>query len=166
VTSDDDWSDDQSEKPEESEEDQWDDMEDVIDSAMASATARFASGVSPVHLSKIWRISHEEAKRTLENTSHLLHRGQQTPSCQESTGLTTECSDTDGSKTISTWIPSLLLRRVESLAGDIAAASCLSQTKGFVYTVPMKRKGEVLLAMKQFAKEIGAPDAFVADMSG
>jgi hypothetical protein len=38
--------------------------------------------------------------------------------------------------------------------------------KGFVYVVPMKRKGEDVLAMKQFAKEIGAPDAFVADMSG
>ena len=30
----------------------------------------------------------------------------------------------------------------------------------------MKKKSEVLLAMKQFAKEIGAPDSFVADMSG
>jgi hypothetical protein len=30
----------------------------------------------------------------------------------------------------------------------------------------MKRKGEVLQAMKQFAKEIGAPEAFVLDMSG
>jgi hypothetical protein len=38
--------------------------------------------------------------------------------------------------------------------------------KGFVYAVPMKWKDEVLLALKQFAKEIGAPDAFVADMSG
>ena len=38
--------------------------------------------------------------------------------------------------------------------------------KGFVYVVPMQRKGEVLQAMKQFAKEIGAPDTFVADMSG
>jgi L-rhamnose mutarotase len=65
---------DQSEEPEESEEDQWDDMEDVIDSAMASATARFASGVSPEHLFKIWRISHEDALRTLENTSRLLQR--------------------------------------------------------------------------------------------
>ena len=37
--------------------------------------------------------------------------------------------------------------------------------KGFVYVVPMRRKGEVLQALKQFAKEIGAPDAFVADMS-
>jgi hypothetical protein len=74
VTSDDDWSDDQSEEPEESEEDQWGDMEDMIDFAMASATAIFASGVSPEHLSKIWRISHEDAQRTLENTSHLLQR--------------------------------------------------------------------------------------------
>ena len=37
--------------------------------------------------------------------------------------------------------------------------------KGFVYIVPMQRKGEVLQALKQFSKEIGAPDAFVADMS-
>ncbi len=38
--------------------------------------------------------------------------------------------------------------------------------KGFVYVVPMKKKSEVLLAVKQFAKEIGAPEAFIADMSG
>jgi hypothetical protein len=30
----------------------------------------------------------------------------------------------------------------------------------------MKRKGEVLLALNQFANEIGASDAIVADMSG
>ena len=38
--------------------------------------------------------------------------------------------------------------------------------KGFIYVVPMKRKSEVLLAIKQFAKDIGGPDSFVADMSG
>ena len=38
--------------------------------------------------------------------------------------------------------------------------------KGFVYVVHMRRKGEALHAIKQFAKEIGAPDAIVADMSG
>ena len=38
--------------------------------------------------------------------------------------------------------------------------------KGFIYVVPMKKKSEVLLAIKQFAKEIGAPDSFVTDMSG
>jgi hypothetical protein len=30
----------------------------------------------------------------------------------------------------------------------------------------MKRKGEVLLALNQFANEIGASGAIVADMSG
>ena len=30
----------------------------------------------------------------------------------------------------------------------------------------MKRKPDVLLAIKQFAKEVGAPNSFVADMSG
>ena len=38
--------------------------------------------------------------------------------------------------------------------------------KGFVYVVPMKRKSEVIYAIKQFAKEVGAPDALIADMSG
>ena len=35
--------------------------------------------------------------------------------------------------------------------------------KGFVYVVPMRTKSEVLHAVKQFAKEIGAPDAIIAD---
>jgi hypothetical protein len=74
VTGDDYWSDDQSEESEEFEEDQWDDMEDVIDSTMAFATARFASGVNPEHLSKNWRISHEDAERTLDKTTYLLQR--------------------------------------------------------------------------------------------
>ena len=38
--------------------------------------------------------------------------------------------------------------------------------KGFIYVVPMKKKSEVLLAIKQFARENSAPDSFVADMSG
>jgi hypothetical protein len=38
--------------------------------------------------------------------------------------------------------------------------------KGFVYVIPMKSKAEVLQAVKQFAKEIGAPDAIICDMAG
>ena len=38
--------------------------------------------------------------------------------------------------------------------------------KGFVYVVLMSSKNEVPLALKQFAKEIGAPDAIIADASG
>jgi hypothetical protein len=58
----------------ESEEDEWAKMETEINLVLASATATFASGVSPEHLSKVWSISHEDAKRTIGNTSHLLER--------------------------------------------------------------------------------------------
>ena len=37
--------------------------------------------------------------------------------------------------------------------------------KGFVYVVPMRQRSDLLAAMKQFAKEIGAPDAIGCDMS-
>ena len=43
-------------------EDWFDAMEDDVDDYMASAVASFASGMMPEHLSKVWRISHEEAK--------------------------------------------------------------------------------------------------------
>jgi hypothetical protein len=165
VTGDDCWSDDQSEESEESEKDQWDDMEDVIDSTMASATARFASRVNPEHLSKIWRISHEDAERTLDNTTNLLQR----------------TTNPELSRKYGTNDRMLRYKRIRDyfymdtfFATKEGGKSSMGHTccqlfvtdKGFVYVVPMKRKGEVLLAMKQFAKEIGAPDAFVADMSG
>ena len=35
--------------------------------------------------------------------------------------------------------------------------------KGFMYVVPIKPKKEVIQAVKQFPKEIGAPDATVSD---
>ena len=35
--------------------------------------------------------------------------------------------------------------------------------KGFVYIVPMKSESQVLQAIKQFAKAIGAPDALICD---
>ena len=38
--------------------------------------------------------------------------------------------------------------------------------KGFIYVVPMRRKSEVLQAIKQFAKEIGVPTSIIADMAG
>ena len=38
--------------------------------------------------------------------------------------------------------------------------------KGSVYVVLMQRKSEVLQAIKQFAKEIGAPTAIIVDMAG
>ena len=38
--------------------------------------------------------------------------------------------------------------------------------KGFLYVVPMKSKKEALQAIKQFVKEIGAPEAIISDGAG
>ena len=38
--------------------------------------------------------------------------------------------------------------------------------KGFIYVVLMKSKKEVPQSVKQFAKEIGAPDAIICDTAG
>ena len=37
--------------------------------------------------------------------------------------------------------------------------------KGYMYVVPMRSKSDVKHAIKQFAKEIGALDAIIADMA-
>jgi hypothetical protein len=165
VTSDDDWSDDQSEESEESEEDQWDDMEDVIDSAMASATARFAAEVSPEHLSKIWLISHEEAQRTLENTSHLLQRTTN-PELSRNYGTNDRMLRYRRIKNYFYMDTFFATKKGGKSSRGHSCCQLFVTDKGFLYVVPMTRKGKFLLAMKQFAKEIGAPDAFVADMSG
>ena len=38
--------------------------------------------------------------------------------------------------------------------------------KGFIYVIPMRRKSKLLQAIKQFAKEIGAPTSIITDMAG
>jgi hypothetical protein len=165
VRSNDDWSEDQPEGYEESEEDQWHDMEDVIDSAMASATAGFASGVNPKHLSKIWRISHEDAERTIDNTTHLLQR---TANPELSRNYRTNDRMLRYKRIRDYFYMDTFFATKKGGKSSMGHSCCqlFVTDKGFVYVVPMKRRGKVLLAMKQFANEIGAPDAFVADMSG
>ena len=35
--------------------------------------------------------------------------------------------------------------------------------KGFFHVIPMTKKSEVTMALKMFAKDIGAPDAIICD---
>ena len=54
----------------EAESDLMDMVEDDLDDLMASTTqAGKPRGLDPKHLSKIWRISHEDAKNTIDVTS-------------------------------------------------------------------------------------------------
>ena len=144
-----------------------DDTNDVLlDNLMAStAQAGKSRGVDPKHLSKIWRISREDAQRTIDVTTQMSIR----------------TDDPVLSRNYSTHDRMLRYKRIKDLffmdtffstkkGGQSSRGHTCCQLfvtdKRSTYVVPMKRKSEVLLAIKKFAKEIGVPDSFVADMSG
>ena len=56
-------------------------------------------------------------------------------------------------------------KKLRSSRGNICAQLFVTN-KGFLYVVPMRTKGDVLHALKAFAKAVGAPEAFVLDPSG
>ena len=140
--------------------------EALLDNLMASTAQDGKSrGVDPEHLSKIWRISHDDAKRTIDVTT-------QTSIQKDNPVLSRNYSTNDRM---------LRYKRIKDFffmdtffatkkGGQSSRGHTCCQLfvtdKGFIYVVPMKRKSEVLLAIKQFDKEVGAPDSFVADMSG
>ena len=134
-----------------------------FDEVMQSAThARITRDVTPEHLSKIWKIDLDTAKRTLEVTSQHCAR---TP-------------PEDLSRNYSTNDRMLRYRRIKEhffmdtfyatkKAGKSTRGNTCCQLfvtdKGFVYVVPMKKESEILHAIKQFAKAIGAPETIIAD---
>ena len=138
--------------------------EALIDYFMAStAQAGKSRGVDPKHLSKIWRISHEDAQRTIDVT----------------TQTSTRTDDPVLSRNYSTNDRMLRYKRIKNMffmntffatkkGGQSSRGHTCCQLfvtdKGFIYVVPMKKKSEVLIAIKQLPRK-SAPDSFVADMS-
>ena len=84
-------------------------------------------GVTPEHLSKIWRISPEDAKRTIDTTTQTSVRTQD-PTLSRNYG-TNDRMLRYKSRTISLWIPSLLLRKVDDPLEVIHVANSLSLTR-------------------------------------
>ena len=138
----------------------------LLDNFMASTSqAGKSRGVDPKHLSKIWRISHEDAQRTIDVTTQ--------------TSIRTD--DPTLSRNYSTNDRMLRYKRIKDFffmdtffatkkggqsSRDYTCCSLFVTDIGIIYVVPMQKKSEVVLAIKQFAKEIGAFDPLVADMSG
>ena len=140
--------------------------EDLYEFFQASGTtASQTSGVSPEFLSKIWRIDVKDAKRTLEMMTQLLKHSED-PTLQRnySTNDRMLCY-----KRIHQHFFMDTFYATKKAGKSSRGYTCMQlfvTDKGFVYVVPMKSKGQVSQAMKMFAKEIGAPDAFVCDDSG
>ena len=134
--------------------------EDDLDNLMASTEqVGKPRGVDPKHLSRTWRISHEHAKNSIDVTTQASIR-------KLNPVLSRDYSTNDRM---------LRYKRIKDFffmdtffatkkGGQSSRGHTCCQLfvtdKGFIYVVPMKRKPEVLLAIKQFAKEVGAPDSF------
>ena len=134
-----------------------------LDEVMASAAhARRPKGIDAKHLSKVWQISHDQAEKTLEATTQHNQR----------------TDDPKLSRNYGTNDRMLRYKRIHDyffmdtfFATKKAGKSSRGHTccqlfvtdKGFVHVVPMKAKSDVLQAVKEFAKEIGAPEAIICD---
>ncbi len=143
-----------------------DDAVDLDDYFSISAThAKKPRMLDPTHLSKIWRISHDEAKRTIDVTSQwVLRWDDPTLSRNYGTGdqmLWYRCIHTYFY--MDTFFASK--KKGKSTRGNTCCQLFVTD-KGFIYVVPMRRKSDMPVALKQFAKEVGAPDSIIADMSG
>ena len=143
----------------------WSTMEDEIDDYMASAVASYGKGVTPEHLSKVWRISHEDAKRTIDTTSQRAIRPTD-PTLARNYGTNDRMLRYKRINEYFFMDTFMATKKGGKSSRGHTCCQLFVTDKGFVYVVPMRRRSDALQAMKQFAKEVGAPDAFVADQSG
>ena len=129
-----------------------------------STNASRPHGVTPEHLSKIWRISQEDARRTIDNTTQTSVRAQDpTLSCNYGTNdCMLQYKRIQDYFFMDTFFATK--KRGRSSCGH-TCCQLFVMDKGFLYVVPMQWKSEVLQAIKQFAKEIGVPTSIIADMS-
>jgi hypothetical protein len=117
--------------------------------------------VSAEHLAKIWRISHDDAAWTVEVTTQLLHTNDGS-SLSRNAGMD-DCA-VRYKKLWSTFFSDTLFatKKAKSLRGN-TCAQLFVLDKGFVAVYLMWLQSEYLLALKQFAKDVGVPEVLVCD---
>lgn len=120
--------------------------------------------VDPEELSKAWNMSVEDVKKTLRVTTQRVNR------IQDPT-LTRHFPSNDRmlryrrvNKDIFTDTFFATSKRVKSTRGNTCAQLFVTDST-YVHIYPMKKKSEVLTAIQNFAKEIGAPRSMICDPS-
>ena len=138
-------------------------MEPLITSSVHYITAGIQIGVKAPHLSKIWEIDIETARRTLKVTTQLRQ--------QDTGSLSQKLSKKDSMlqyKRINCAFFTdtyFVTSKALSTQGNTMMKRFVSD-KGFVYIVPMKSRGEFHSSLKMFYKEIGVPLSLIIDPSG
>ena len=127
---------------------------------LSATQADTARGVTAEHLSRVWRVPLDDAKKTLEVTSQLSHQS----------------TDASLSRRFGTNDRMLRYKRIDSLfyTDTFFSTKVVSKRgysmmqlfvsdKGFVKVYGMKSVAEFVNALKLFCKEVGAPKAMVVD---
>ncbi|KAL7503301.1 hypothetical protein ACHAXN_002533 [Cyclotella atomus] len=127
----------------------------------AAAHAEISKDVTKEMLAKVLQISEDEARRTLEVTTQLNRQGADTALLRwAGTNDRMLCY-----KRIQSMIfmdTFFVTKRAKSVRGFTMMQIFVSD-KGFVKVYVMTSQTEIPKAMKLFAKEVGAPNAFVCD---
>ena len=122
-------------------------------------------GVTPEHLSKIWHISLEDARRTIDTTTQTSVRTQD-PTLSRNYGTNNRMLRYRHIQDYFFMDTFFTTKKVGRSSRGHMCCQLFVTDKGFVYIIPMRRKSKVLQVIKQFAKEIGALTSIIADMAG
>ena len=140
------------------------DEEDMDDFFASGVHGGSEVGIDAKHLSKVWRISYEDAKWTIDATTQ---HGTHLPNLAMNQNYTTNDRMLRYRRINQYFFMGtfFVTRKGGTSSQGNTCCQLFIMDKGFIYAVPMKQKSEVLLAIKQFAKEVSAPDAIVSDMA-
>ena len=133
----------------------------AVDVSISAVTAGKPGGVSAERLAKLFSISHDDATRTLSVTTQL---NRQSADSNLSRNFGTNDRMLRYRRIKSTFFTDTLYAtaKAKSTRGNTCAQIFVSD-KGFVSVYPMRDTKSYLNSLKQFAKDIGAPDALVCD---
>ena len=110
---------------------------------------------------KIWHIPYDDAARTLEATTQWIR---QDPDSLLSCNARTNDWAVRYWRINSKFFTDTLFatKMAKSLRGNTCAQIFVSD-KDFIALYPMKKEAEYFLALKEFSKDVGAPDVLVCD---
>ncbi len=137
---------------------------DMVDGEIFAAEANNIRGVTPVELSKVWKIDIQSAKDTLKVTS-------QRRKIDGNSNLSRNLSTNDRMlryRRIKSYFFTdtfFVTSRGKSKRGNTCMQLFVSD-KGFVFVFPMRARSEFKTALQVFAKEVGAPKALIVDPAG
>ena len=128
----------------------------------ASAThAEKRKGVSPELLEKIWRIDNSTVKRTIRTTTQL---NKQEANSKLSRNFGTNDRMLRYIRIKSYFFANtLFVTKKEGISRGYTCMQIFVSYKGYVFIAAMKSISEFPKSLKMFAKEVGVPEAIIAD---